>query len=148
MRSLLSTRHHTPSRRGLIAVLAAACLPMTAAAQLAPTPLSDLQALGGKVENVQTVADGAFTLYTADSTRENRAELWSITNADGAVRKLSLELDPSQEVSGFWPSPSGDRVVYEVVESSSNRNRQLFAVDIAGGPSVPIIGPANFGSNL
>ncbi|MEO1088414.1 MAG: hypothetical protein AAFY88_29630, partial [Acidobacteriota bacterium] len=139
------------NRRGLIAVLAAVCLPMTAVAQLGPTPLSDLQALGGKVENVknvETTAGAAFTLYTADSTRADQAELWSITREDGTVRKLSLELDASQEVTGFWPSPSGDRVAYEVIETPFNPKRRLYAVDIAGGPSVPIIGPEGFNSSL
>ncbi|MEO1086704.1 MAG: hypothetical protein AAFY88_20920, partial [Acidobacteriota bacterium] len=126
--------------RVAVAVAFTAGLAAAAGAQLEPTQLSDLRATGGLIEDVQTVADGAFTLYTADSNRVNRRELWSLDNTDGTARKLNVELDPAEQVWDFWPSPSGDRVVYLVTAPAPGLFRGFFAVDVAGGPSVPISG--------
>ncbi|MEO1366517.1 MAG: hypothetical protein AAFX50_05035, partial [Acidobacteriota bacterium] len=139
MRALLSFFPFGTIRGGVAIALAAALGPVAASAQIAPTPVSDLQATGGAVDDVQTVAGGAFTLYTADSTRVGKPELWSVTNADGTARMLNAE-DDQLGVTGFWPSPQGDRVAYEL-QNANGSQRRLFVVDISGGPSVPLGGP-------
>ncbi|MEM1182371.1 MAG: hypothetical protein AAGM22_28755 [Acidobacteriota bacterium] len=94
-----------------------------ARAQIAPVQLSALQAVGGTADGVQTVAGGSYVLYTGDTSRFGQKELWSIDTSDGSVRKLSPELADREGVVGFWPSPDGTQVAFEVADL---RNSELF----------------------
>ncbi|MEM1182194.1 MAG: hypothetical protein AAGM22_27850 [Acidobacteriota bacterium] len=116
-------------------------------AQVAPTKLSDLQAVGGAVEDVQVIADGDFILYTADAVRRDQAELWSVERADGVVRKLSPDLADDEELAQVWAAPDGSRVAFEI-ERPFRQDRRLFTAAPGGGQPVLISGPADYDFNL
>ncbi|MEM1182193.1 MAG: hypothetical protein AAGM22_27845, partial [Acidobacteriota bacterium] len=121
-----------------------------AQAQIIPVQLSDLQAVGGTADNVQTVAGGSYILYTADTSRFGQRELWSIDTSDGSVRKLSPELADQESVVGFWPSPDGTRVAFEVAAllNSDLFQDRLYTVAPDGTGLVLLDGPVNLEHDL